>query len=330
MTPLDINMELTGCAAKLRASELAKLLDIQNLGALFADTGKLSDYPYLHLSIDTLLPFTTDLELFGRISIFHSLGDLIAVGASPKGVCLSLGLGFSLTMDEQKILQESIRKNLQSVGIEIINAHTYICETSPVTICALGETRHTQPEILPDEIYSIILNKPIGGALLLNAGNILSNEQWIQAGVKLMNVSPVPMVDLISEFAVQGSTDISGFGLLGHLAMMANYINIAIDIKADDVPYNPYTIEAIEELGTVCSSSRNKIDFENYCNWDKADTDNWHKILFYASETSGPILSVVPESRAEIFISTARKLGYSDTCKIGTLQKASIPTVFIK
>ena len=327
--PLDINMQLAGCSAKLRASKLSRLLSLKSVGDLFADTGKIDSYSNLRFTIDTILPITLDLGLFGKISLFHALSDLIATGAYPKGICLSLGLGLSLTLEEARILEQSIINTLKINNISLVNGHTYTCDNSSITVCAIGELKREQSKILEDETYYLILNKPIGGALSLAAGYLLNNEELIQSGRQLVSINPMAFTNLVSNLCVQGSTDISGFGLLGHIVTMANCFKVSVQINSSLIPINPYAIKAIEAMGPECSSSRNMTDFNKYCDWRNNNIAQVYKYLYFASETSGPILSIIHSSEIEFFISKAQELGYPDTCLIGTLQKATVPSVII-
>lgn len=302
-----------GWASKLSASQLAQALKFlpqssdPNLlvGVNTADDAgvyKLNDELALVYTVDVFAPVVDDAYTFGMIAAANSISDIYAMGGEPK---LALNVvGFPGKADI-KILGEMLKgaqDKASEAGVIICGGHTFVSDEIRYGLSVVGY-------INPNKIITnacaqvgdlIILTKPIGVGTIIQA-QILGHKvsDYVDAAVKSMTTLNKDASLAMRDIA-HAATDITGYGLVGHLVEMALASNVGIELFLSKVPILPGALEILEsgvtEPGVMMNynSFAAKVDSEERINDDLAT-------LIFGSETSGGLAIAMPEDKLDEF-----------------------------
>jgi len=258
---------------------------------------------------DFFTPIIDDPFDFGRISAANALSDIYAMGADPLMAVAILGWPVSLLPLE--VAREVIRGGrtaCESAGIPLAGGHS-IDSLEPIfglavtgVVSKKGLKRNNTARV-NDVIY---LTKPLGVGILTTA------EKISQLRVEDIGVARDLMCELNkggSQFGkldgVTAMTDVSGFGLLGHLIEMADGAGITARLNYDDVPrlqgVSHYLAEGCMPVGTL----RNFASYKSKVN----TIDDEQRDLLCDPQTSGGLLIAVSPEEEGVFVSLALGLG---------------------
>ena len=240
-----------GCAAKhppgYLFSLLAKLPAPRDpnvlVGAATADDAavvRLSDDTALVLTTDFFTPVVDDPYDFGRVAAANALSDVYAMGGKPIAA-LNL-VGFPDALDPA-ILGEILRggaDKAREAGIDVVGGHTIRAPRSRSTALAVTGTVHPRRVVSnagarPGD--ALVLTKPLGVGIVTTAAKHDSDPQGaIAAAIELMATLNRGAADAMIQVGVHAATDVTGFGLLGHLRNVTRASGCAATIWLDAVP----------------------------------------------------------------------------------------------
>lgn len=237
-----------GCGSKIGSDLLSNVLgELQkeypeNLSTELADCGFITNTnnSTVAISIDTIKNFTSDLVLFGKISALHALSDLWVSGIKPSGVALSVGvsaLGPSFQQLELRLIMRGILEVLKMHGLTLVNGHSYETKETQITLSVFGASQtqnlqhkgHLQPG---DSIY---LSKPIGIGTALVA--LMQGKLGLSETEDLIKTMTTP--NALNDEALKSmsaTTDVTGFGFVGHLLECLRPRGLRAQIYSDSVP----------------------------------------------------------------------------------------------
>jgi selenide,water dikinase len=325
-----------GCAAKQPPGYLLPLLGTLPLildpnvlvGTSTADDAgvyKLSDDLALVLTTDFFTPIVDRPYDFGAVAATNALSDVYAMGGRPLSA-LSL-VGFPDDKLPVSVLGEILRgasDKAAEAGIPIIGGHTIKSE-EPIFGLAVVGTVH------PDRVRTnagakvgdvLILTKPIGlGVITTAAKNGEDRLGAIAEAVTLMTTLNRAAGEALSGHEVHALTDVTGFGLLGHLRNVTAASGVTARIWADAVPVlaaaRQYVAAGIAPGGTH-ANWRFLADWVTY---DGAVTKE-EQLLLCDAQTSGGLLAAVPESQAEAALASLRSAGVGAAAVVGRIEAA--------
>jgi selenide,water dikinase len=302
-----------GCACKISAADLRKALrDLPepNDPDLLVGSGTADDAAVYRLgpdlalvqSADFFTPIVDDPYDFGRIAATNALSDIYAMGAEPA-VALNL-VAFSLAEHGHDVLAEILRGGQDvagRAGVAIGGGHS-IDDPEPKYGMSVTGTVH------PDAVVTnagarggeqLFLTKPVGGGLITTATKRgLTDEALIGGAVATMCDLNADASRAAVAAGVSAMTDVTGFGLLGHLHELGEASGVSARIDAGAVP----VIEGAEELArdercVAGGSRRNAADAEHFVGWgEKVPPDR--RVLLTDAMTSGGLLVAVPAERS--------------------------------
>ena len=122
-----------------------------------------------------------------------------------------------------------------------------------------------------------------------------------------------------------GTTDISGFGILGHLAILSRSQKCELQVDLSTIPFYEKLDEVISGFPVNCSAQRNEEDFDEFCQWGREVSGHEKKKLF-SSETSGPILCIVPQDSVSEFLQSLNSNGFLAARNVGHIRKTGSPS----
>ena len=274
-------------------------------------------------TVDFITPIVDNPYIFGQIAAANSLSDVFAMGRKPL-----LALNITCFPDGQiNDLTEIIRGGLEKVqeaGAILAGGHSLKDKEPKYGLAVLG-TVHPEKIIknhTPKEGDALILTKPLGTGILSTAlkAEIISEKNatdainWMR---KLNHIS-----ESILNLSIHSMTDITGFGLLGHLSEMMIDKNLYAEIQIKEIPILRGAYELACQDIIPGGSIANQKTFS--CGVKKeTKIDPAKEILLYDAQTSGGLLISISEEDAHKCLSLLKNEGFVESKKIGKIGKHS-------
>lgn len=286
---LDHDQTYFGCGNKFSAHRLQNLLGECDYSFLLPDNNVIKTIDgYLYSSIDTVFPFTSDISTYARATVLHCANDLYASGVKPIQACVSIGISASLNDAEIKFLFKSLLDALSELDVSSVNYHTFMADQTSITVSMNGTANDIKPQVQLSGFYDVFLTKPIG---VWATRNYQNKDEGCYALNTLLD-SNYRWMDFIRSDVVKYSTDISGFGLIGHVASILESQQYSAKLNLSKI-ISPLGIDtAIFHHGLGCSAKSNIESFGSLVGKDNYFNDVCLDVLF-GGEINGPILVVV-------------------------------------
>ena len=322
-----------GCGCKIAPGVLSEILKSSPLrtlpAALLAGCDnnedaavyKLNDSQAIVATTDFFTPIVDDPYDFGRIAATNAISDVYAMGGQPIFALALLGMPVNILPMEviQKITAggESV---CAEAGIPIAGGHSIDTVEPIYGLVVLGIVH-------PDKIKrnsgaragdSLILGKPLGVGILSAA---LKQEKLSAEGYRRMIEYTTklnrPGVALSGMPGVHALTDVTGFGLAGHLLEMCRGAKLGAEIRWADLPVIPQAVDYVKAGIYTGASTRNWAGFGSEVRLGSAIAE-WQKQVLTDPQTSGGLLvACAPESEAEVLALFAQQ-GFGEARKIGS------------
>ncbi len=317
-------MRCGGCGAKLAAALLARVLErlevapradvIVGLG----DDAAVVQPPPGRVSVrtaDQFRAFIDDPYLFGRIAANHALGDLYAMGAEPQ---TALALATLPLAPEEKLerdleaLMRGALEVLNAAGCALVGGHT--AEGAELSL-GFALDGHGQAERLtgkgglkPGD--RIVLTKPLGtGAILAAHMSGVCRGEWLEAALAAMQQSNREAGAVLRAHHAAAVTDVTGFGLAGHLVEMLRASGRAALLRPGAVPLLPGADELIGRGVRSTLHPANETAAETF--------DPELCPVLFDPQTAGGLLAGVPKGRAEPCLAALAAAGYAEAAIVG-------------
>ena len=269
---------------------------------------RLSNELALVYTIDILAPVVGDPFVFGMIAAANCISDVYAMGGDPK-IALNI-IGFP-AKGNPETLGEILRggqEKTKEAGVTIAGGHTFNSETIMYGLSVVGYV-HPQKIITnagaqPGDV--VILTKPIGvgtiiQSLFLKKEKNVNLESVVEAMTTLNRNASLAM----REAGANAATDITGYGLVGHLVEMAEASKVGIELWASKIPIHAGALQIVEDGTFEPGIMMNLNSFGGKVDRKEID-DNMGSIIF-GSETSGGLAVVLPENNVENFFKKYHK-----------------------
>ena len=272
---------------------------------------KISDQIALIQTLDFFPPIVDDPYSYGAIAVANSLSDVYAMGGHPL-IALNI-VGFPIALDKsilQQILLGGAHK-AHEAGVLIVGGHT-VDDVEPkyglsVTGLVKPGAHYANVGALPGD--ALVLTKPLGTGIITTAAKADSvDKEILDNAIKIMATLNRDASELMVEIGGNACTDITGFGLLGHLERMAIGSNVSLRIHLSAVPVIPGTWQLLEEGIAPGGTHRNLSSVEKSIQWD-SDISYEAKLLLCDAQTSGGLLISLPHNKANTLISQLAQKG---------------------
>lgn len=319
-----------GCACKIEPRQLEKILaslphrdDAQVIvGTETSDDAtvyRISDDFAIVQSLDFFTPIVDDPYEFGSIAAANALSDIYAMGATPL-FAMNI-VGFPENTLPMTVLEEILKgahDKAAEAGISVLGGHT-IEDPEPkygMVVCG---------GIHPDKVIKnigiqpgdvLLLTKPIGTGILSTAikRGLVTGEAAKQV-IQQMATLNKTAAEVMQEFRVHACTDITGFGLLGHLREMSKGSGKNISLSFSAVPF----LDEVSELaaaGVVPGGTFNNLDHVKE-HVDFGTLGRTRQLMLCDAQTSGGLLMVLPPESAEACLAALHRAGVQDAVIIG-------------
>ncbi|MGO9000001.1 MAG: selenide, water dikinase SelD [Polyangiaceae bacterium] len=310
-----------GCAAKQPPGFLLPLLgrlpritDPRVLvGSATADDAaviRLRDDLALVLTTDFFTPIVDDPYDFGAIAAANALSDVYAMGGTPL-TALNLA-GFPDEALDASVLGEILRggaEKAREAGIDLVGGHT-IRSDEPIYGLAVTGTIH------PDRVVTnaggkpgdvLVLTKPIGTGIITTAAKQDKDTRGaIGAAIKLMSALNRPGCEAMTKVGAHAATDVTGFGLLGHLRNIVAASGCRAVVSASSVPVVDAAREYVREGIAPGGTHANWRFLKEWVDWDDGVAKEEQLLLCDAQTSGGLLIAVAEEKRAALLEELAR------------------------
>ncbi len=282
---------------------------------------RLTDEIALVQTVDFFTPIVDDARDYGRIASANALSDVYAMGARPIAA-LAIG-AFPETMDAHvvgRILAGGAVKK-RKTGYEIIGGHT-IKDKEPKYGLAVTGVVH------PDRIWrnnagrpgdALVLTKPIGTGILTTARRDDEiDDEALQPAIDSMLRLNRDAAEIAASFDVHAATDVTGFGLIGHLAEMTSG-GTGAEISAHAVALFD-GVERLAEADVIPGGTRANYNFAVQRGVQFSDSVGLARCMILCdAQTSGGLLLAVPPDRSTELVHALKSAGLESASEIGSL-----------
>jgi cysteine desulfurase len=330
-----------GCACKLRPQLLEKILQdlpVRKDPKVLVGTETGDDAAVYQINAETALvqtidfftPIVDDPYTFGAISAANSLSDIYAMGAKPI-FALNI-VGFPTNRLPLSVLEEILQGGLDKAGeagISIIGGHT-VDDLEPKYGLAVSGIIH------PDKIIKnsgarpgdvLILTKPIGTGIIstgLKQGVV--SDKKAQLAIESMSTLNRRAAEVMQQVGVNACTDVTGFGLLGHLLGMMKGAKTKAVIHSEVIPFFEGILELVT-AGIIPGGTKSNFEYTKPFIHYAGNISQAMKMILNDAQTSGGLLIALPEGKEQEFIQLLLKNGVSTAVKIGEVFKSDNPII---
>ncbi|QFU77580.1 selenide, water dikinase SelD [Halioglobus maricola] len=324
-----------GCGAKVGARGLAATLSKLTLefpghsvptGDDAAAIPAQGDQPLVQ-SIDLLRQMVSDPWLMGRIAANHALSDLYACGARPISALAAMTLPFARSSLLQRELEQILGGALHEfsrVDCLLSGGHSMQGSELQLGFTVNGQPMDPSRGLLPKRGVQpgdeLVLTKPLGTGVLFAAQmSLLADGRQIRGAIDMMLQGNGRAAELALAHGARACTDITGFGLLGHLLEMLDE-TVSAQLCAEHVPSLP---GARDHLAGGVRSSMHAANAEMMTAEvlpDPAAKRADGVSLLLDPQTSGGLLVALPAERAEAYCHSLHEAGYTQAIAIGKIE----------
>jgi selenide,water dikinase len=279
-------------------------------------------------TVDFFTPIVDDPFAYGQVAAANALSDVFAMGGRPISALNIMGIPTDLvsTKTIATILRGGTEK-AREVGCAIIGGHTI---RNPEPVYGLAVTGLVSPDKMLTNARArvgdlLVLTKPLGtGIATTGIKRGLTSRALAAAVVKLMSRVNTIGAELAERGLLRAATDITGFGLLGHLASTCRASGVSAIINANDVP--AISDEIFRLIECDCVAGGTKQNFETAAplvDWGRTPTAQ--KLLLTDAQTSGGLLLCVPPRQLQ----EVSRLLKADGTVIGKIIRRTTPLIRI-
>ncbi len=283
---------------------------------------RLSDDLALVQTVDVFTPVVDDPYQYGAISVANALSDVYAMGARPL---LALNIvGFPRGKLPLEVLGEILRggaAKAEEAGVLIVGGHS-IDDPEPKYGLAVTGTVHPQKIVTnaggrPGDV--LVLTKPLGiGVVTTGIKQGKTPPEVAQAAVRVMGTLNRAASEAMVEVGVHACTDITGFGLLGHLHELAEGSRVSARVNAAAIPLLPEA-HTLARQGAIAGGTARNLEFlVDKVDYDES-IDETTRLLLADAQTSGGLLIAVPPERADALEGVLQRRGVTPIARIGEL-----------
>ena len=275
-------------------------------------------------TVDFFRAMIDDPYVFGKISANHSLGDIYAMGAEPQTALAVATVPYGLEAKVEDTLTQMMSgamEVLRDAGAALVGGHT--SEGAELSLGFAINGLIDRAKVMrkgglrPGD--RLVLTKPIGTGTLFAADmRHKAKGRWIAAALESMTQSNRKAAECLLQHDSHACTDVTGFGLLGHLVEMVRASEVDVELHLDAIPM----MEGAEEMvraGIVSSLQPQNVRLRRaIANLEEAAADPRYPLIF-DPQTAGGLLASVPAERADACVEALRSLGYIRTAIVGSV-----------
>ncbi len=283
-------------------------------------------------TVDFFTPIVDDPYTFGQIAAANSLSDVYAMGAKPLFALNVVGFPVK-TLPKAfliAILQGGADKASEA-GITIVGGHSIDDLEPKYGLVVTGEVMENElvrnNSAQPGDL--LILTKPLGTGIIASAikkGQV--NNSALKQIIDSMSLLNSKASQIMLECNVHAATDVTGFGLLGHVHEMAESSNVSIHIDFSALQFFP-TVRSLAEQGVIPGGTKRNLDYFGTSIHFNDQLDHIDRIMAADAQTSGGLLLSMPGNASDQFLRTYNQDATFEAVVIGTVEKKKSYSIYL-
>ena len=287
---------------------------------------RLNDHIALILTVDFFPPITDDPFQYGEIAAANSLSDVYAMGGTPL---LAMNIvGFPVTLDKD-ILGEVLRGGYSKAAEAeclIVGGHTVDDPEPKYGLSVVGTVEPgkqvTNAAAQPGDV--LVLTKPLGTGIITTAGKQgVCPPQVLQGAVATMSTLNRDGAKAMVKVGVHSATDVTGFGLMGHLQSMVRGSRVGAEIQLGKVPVLPGAWELLEQGVAPGGTHRNLQSVAGSAHWHP-DLSEQEQLLLCDAQTSGGLLIAVAADKQDELLAELKSTGVAGAVVVGRVTEEPV------
>jgi selenide,water dikinase len=335
-------MRCLGCAAKVGGGTLSRVMHHLReeqptlwqetvhhasvpTGVDTPDDAAVIDVPPGRLLVQTVdyMPApVADPHLFGRIATLHAFSDLFAMGAQPHSALLATLLPFAaeaVVADTLYQLLSGAMLELRRMGALLVGGHSAEGAVLGLAVTANGFAGAST--LLPKSGLragqTLILTKALGtGALFAAEMRLKAKAAWVDSALDSMLIPNLDAARILREHGATGCTDVTGFGVAGHLLEMLRPAALGAELRLDALPALPGVMDCLRSgIASSLHESNSEAAAAIVNGTTFAAHERWP--LLFDPQTSGGLLAGVPAEQVSACVTALRRVGCSAASIIG-------------
>jgi selenide,water dikinase len=334
-------MRCGGCGAKVGASILTRALGSLQpvergdvlIGLHAPDDAAVVRVPpgkaMVH-TVDFFRSFIDDPYLFGKVAANHALGDIFAMGAEAQSATAIATVPPGLEAKVEDLLLQMMTgavEVLNAAGCSLVGGHTGEGRELALGFAVNGLIDERMDGVMrkggmqPGDV--LLLTKPIGtGTLFAAHAQHAAKGRWIDAALQSMVVSNQAGAQVLRAHRATACTDLTGFGLLGHLVEMTRPSGVDAELQLSALPLLDGAVQCVE-AGIVSSLQPANVRLRRALRNAEAFVQDPRYPLLFDPQTAGGLLATVPADQATACVQALQAAGYPHTAIIGRICGAS-------
>jgi selenide,water dikinase len=337
-------VENAGCASKIGQEDLKRalfglprVLDPRVLvsSETCDDAGvfKLSSRLALVQSVDVFTPVVDDPYAFGEIAAANSVSDIYAMGGKPL-TALSI-VAFPIETLSPRIMNKMLQggvDKLREAGVAVLGGHSIKDREIKFGFAVTGVVHPAKMTVnskaRPGDV--LILTKPLGTGTLSFARQIgRAPAEGLAEAERSMRALNRAAAEAMSAAGVTTATDITGFGLAGHLGEIAAQSGVEVEIYGEAIPVFTGVMDLIREGIISGAVERNREYASAFVKREKGVGEDLETLL-YDPQTSGGLLIAVRKSKAKVLLAALHKKGVAAAAVIGRVTRKAAPRIILR
>ena len=345
-----IAMRCGGCGAKVGATVLSRALgqlqpvdraDVL-IGLHSPDDAAVVRVPpgmaMVH-TVDFFRSFIDDPYLFGKVAANHALGDIFAMGAEPQTATAVVTVPPGLESKVEDLLKQMMGgaiEVLNAAGCALVGGHTGEGAELALGFAINGLIDEKMNGVMrkggmqPGDV--LLLTKPMGtGTLFAAHARFAAKGRWIAAALQSMVQSNQAGAQILRSHGATACTDLTGFGLLGHLVEMTRPSGVDAELQLSQLPLLDGAVDCVN-AGIVSSLQPANVRLRRALRNAEDFVEDPRYPLLFDPQTAGGLLASVPAAQAAACVQALKAAGYVHTAIIGriTAQADAIEPVVLK
>ena len=328
-----IAMRCGGCGAKVGSTVLSRVVnrlqpitrDDVIIGLADPDDAAVTAVPpgkVVVQSVDYFRSFIDDPYIFGQVAANHALSDIFAMGADTQSAMAIATIPYGIESQVEDLLFQVMSGALSVLNASntaLVGGHSSEgAELSfGLSVTGLADREQVMRKSGMQAGDILILTKALGTGTLFAADmRLKARGRWIDAALQSMLLSNQHAGFCLHRFGATACTDVTGFGLLGHLVEMTRSSGKSVELNLESLPIMDGALEMIES-GIFSSLQEQNVRLRRAIKEPGKLREHKHFPLLFDPQTSGGLLAAIPAKNAQACLAELRGLGYPATVIIG-------------
>ncbi len=281
---------------------------------------KISEELAIIQTVDFFTPIVDEPYWFGQIAAANALSDIYAMGGVPK-TAMNL-VGFPLKQMDISILRQVIQgglDKLEEADVVLVGGHSVEDSEMKYGLSVTGFV-HPEKVLTKKNLKSgdqLVLTKPLGTGVINTAikGGVAS-DAIIKNVTRMMAELNHAAAEVMKNYPVHACTDITGFGLLGHLAEMVVGSGLSVELTAENIPVLPAALD-YAAMGMLPGGAAKNKAFRKSMVEFSSGVDSILQDILFDPQTSGGLLICIQKENAENIVDNLIKTGIDQSAIIG-------------